>query len=325
MSQDFKKHRLHFVDLFCGIGGFHLGLKDHTCVFACDNHVHTARAYEANFNLRALRDIAQVNLADIPAHDVLCAGFPCQSFSKSGNRKGLTDSRGALFFDIVNIARYHKPQILLLENVPDLLSVDKGEVFKIIQYQLDKIGYHVHTCILDAVRFGVPQSRKRLYFRCLRKDANLDLSPVTGSDNFAVLNDVLDNDMPDNEQRDLMPKTTKQFYITHALGTQRMNKPARIGHYGNEGDEKRPGGATQGTRVYAPNGTALTTNASGINIGRQTGLYLINDRVRILSHLETKRVMGFPDDHIISPGPAGYKQLGNAVVPAVIKSPAAIH
>ena len=106
--------------------------QGHACVFSSDNDPKAQAAYQANFGDRPHGDITQVAESDIPAHDILCAGFPCQPFSISGNHGGITDPRGRLFCDIIRIARHHRPYIMLLENVKNILSIDKGRVIKTI-------------------------------------------------------------------------------------------------------------------------------------------------------------------------------------------------
>lgn len=160
-----------FVDLFCGIGGFRVALEKEglECVFSCDIDEQAQKAYHRNFGETPLGDITEINEREIPKHDILCAGFPCQSFSISGKQKGINDNRGRLFYEIVRIAKYHQPYIMLLENVKNILSVDDGAVIKIIETKLDEIGYYMHLSILNSSLFGVPQSRERVYFVCIEK------------------------------------------------------------------------------------------------------------------------------------------------------------
>ena len=123
---------MKFIDLFCGIGGFRIALESlgHTCVFSCEIDKKAQAAYQANFGELPHGDITKIAAQDIPTHDILCAGFPCQPFSLSGRRKAFEDSRCNLFYEIIRIARYHKTPILLLENVPHLLKIGGGEIFK---------------------------------------------------------------------------------------------------------------------------------------------------------------------------------------------------
>lgn len=168
-----------FIDLFAGIGGFHQAMKrlGGKCVFAAEINPETANTYKDNYGLDALHDITTLNPDDIPQHDVLCAGFPCQSFSKAGRQKGFGDVRGVLFFDIVRILKYHiyrygGPKYLVLENVRNLVSHDKGKTWLRIRKELDDIGYNVieTPLIVSPHYFGVPQLRERAVIVAVRKD-----------------------------------------------------------------------------------------------------------------------------------------------------------
>ena len=141
-----------FVDLFAGIGGFRVALERRglTCVFTSEIDKYAKDVYRRNFGCEPDGDIREVEAQDIPKHDILCAGFPCQSFSISGNHTGFRDNRGQLFYEICRIAEYHKPSILLLENVKNILTINKGQVLSIIKTQLDEIGYDVHYSLLNA-------------------------------------------------------------------------------------------------------------------------------------------------------------------------------
>lgn len=126
--------------------------------------------YKDNFGETPEGDITQIKSSDIPAHDVLCGGFPCQPFSISGKQMGFGDVRGTLFNDIIRIAKYHQPKYLFLENVANMVKHDNGNTIDTIIYELDKANYITHKQVLNASYFGIPQARKRLYFICVRKD-----------------------------------------------------------------------------------------------------------------------------------------------------------
>ena len=165
-----------FADLFCGIGGFRLALKRRglRCVFSSEIDEHAAEAYFGNFGERPAGDIREVPAEEIPDHDVLCAGFPCQSFSLAGTkttgRRGLADPRGALFFEIVRIAKKKRPAVMLLENVRGLLTQDGGRAVAEMDRALDEAGYVVRRNVLNAADYGIPQNRERVYFVCSRKE-----------------------------------------------------------------------------------------------------------------------------------------------------------
>lgn len=164
-----------FIDLFCGIGGFHQAMESlgGKCVFACDIDEDCRKTYEANYDIAPAGDITKIDAADIPAHDVLCGGFPCQAFSKAGNRLGFEDpTKGTLFFDICRILEYHQPQYALLENVRNLASHDGGNTWKVIHDKLVELGYNLlpEPVIFSPHYVGIPQHRERVYIMCVRKD-----------------------------------------------------------------------------------------------------------------------------------------------------------
>ena len=167
---------MRFVDLFCGIGGFHAALHrlGHECVFATDIDKSAAETYELNWGKPGGFDVncdIRGVLDDIPKMDVICAGFPCQPFSKSGAQEGFKDqTRGTLFHDICYLAEKHKPKVLFLENVPNLVKHDSGNTFAVIQHTLDELGYDFQWAILSPHKFGIPQVRTRVYIVAMRKD-----------------------------------------------------------------------------------------------------------------------------------------------------------
>ena len=159
-----------FLDLFCGIGGFHRAMAalGGRCVFACDIDASCREVYAANFGLTPHDDIRTATT--IPDHDILCAGFPCQPFSSAGNRAGFADqTRGTLFHEIVRILADKKPSAFLLENVKHILKIQKGGVYRTILAALNELGYSVSVVVLSPDDFGVPQHRERVYFLGVRR------------------------------------------------------------------------------------------------------------------------------------------------------------
>ena len=158
--------KLRFIDLFAGLGGFHQALTalGHSCVFACEIDENLAQLYEKNFGLRPSGDIRSVDIASIPAHDVLCAGFPCQPFSKAGDQKGFTCPQwGDLFDYVIAILRTHKPRFIIIENVPNLVRHNNGTTWKSILKRLRLAGYSVDDNLLSPHQFDVPQIRQRAF------------------------------------------------------------------------------------------------------------------------------------------------------------------
>jgi DNA (cytosine-5)-methyltransferase 1 len=312
-----NEHKLKgykFIDLFCGIGGFHLALTSFgaKCVFASDIDAEACKVYEKNFKMKPQGDITLIHARDIPKHDILCAGFPCQPFSISGNQQGFDDEhgRGKLFFDIVRIAKYHKPKILLLENVKNFEKHNNGKTIITVKEELNNIGYTVFYDVLCASDFEVPQQRKRIYIVAFRKDLKIDSFEFPrGAYSFKTLKDILitkaENKIKGNYYID-------RKYKIRIESTQRDNKLIRIGEIGL---------GRQGERIYSINGQATTLSSQGGGLGGKTGMYLIRKKVRKLFPRECARLMGFPDDFQLSSSQEqNYKQFGNSVVVDVIQA-----
>jgi predicted RNA methylase len=165
---------LKFIDLFCGIGGFHQALAKlgHKCVFASDIDANCRKAYENNYGLKPDGDITKIKVEHIPNFDILCGGFPCQPFSKAGFQKGFDDDRGNLFFNICDIVKHHKPKYMILENVRNLASHDNGNTWKVIRENIQKLGYYTYDkpVLLNVLHFNIPQNRERVVIMCKRMD-----------------------------------------------------------------------------------------------------------------------------------------------------------
>lgn len=155
---------LKFVDLFCGIGSFHHSFKElgFECVMACDINVSARETYKANYGIEPLGDITKIDPSTIPAHDILCAGFPCQPFSQCGQHKGFDDDRGTMFFQILKFATFHKPKFIILENVRGLYRHDNYRTFKRICCEMYAAGYELRFDVLTCSNYGIPQMRNAL-------------------------------------------------------------------------------------------------------------------------------------------------------------------
>lgn len=192
-----------FIDLFCGIGGFHQAMEDlgGECLFASDIDEDCQKTYEKNYHIKVIGDITKVDEKDIPAHDVLCGGFPCQSFSKAGNRLGFADpTKGTLFFDIMRIARYHHPKYMLLENVRNLASHDGGNTWRVIHDEVESAGYNLlpNPIIFSPHYIGIPQHRERVFIMCIRKD--LGILPEFYFDETMIPSCTIDSVLIDDEK-----------------------------------------------------------------------------------------------------------------------------
>ena len=170
---------LNVVSLFSGIGGFEEGIKNSNLnakvIFASDIDKYAQISYAANFGSKNLfGDITQINEKEIPDHDILCGGFPCQSFSIAGKRKGFDDIRGTLFFDVARILKEKKPKYVLLENVKNLVSHNNSSTIKTILNTLNDIGYTIDFTIINSREAGVPQNRDRIIIVGCRDDKHFD-------------------------------------------------------------------------------------------------------------------------------------------------------
>ena len=206
------KKGFKFIDLFAGIGGFHqamvqLGGK---CVFASEIDKYCQETYYKNYKILPFGDIRKIKVKDIPKHDVLCAGFPCQAFSKAGYQKGMSDTRGTLFFEIERILKYHKSKYIILENVRNLVSHDHGNTWKTIKNSLKKLGYRLtpEPLILSPHFFNVPQLRERVVILGIYDPKNVN---NTLEIEFKNLSDKNDNSIYSIIKSNIVDK---DYYIT---------------------------------------------------------------------------------------------------------------
>lgn len=300
-----------FIDLFAGIGGFHYALEDngHTAVFASEWDKDAAQVYELNHGLKPHGDITAIKEQDIPGHDIIGAGFPCQAFSISGRRGGFSDPRGTLFFEIARVAAHHRPKILFLENVRNFAQHDNGNTLKTVTKTLEDLRYNVFTRLYNASNFGLPQNRQRFFIVAVNKDYSEKDFIFPEEPNTPVsLQDIL-----------LEDSFTEQFVINRddivldlsKERTSSVNKPVRLGMVGKGG---------QGERIYSTQGHAITLSAYGGGVGAKTGLYYVNGKVRKLHPRECARVQGFPETFIIPERKQmAWKQFGNSVPVNVLK------
>lgn len=165
--------KFSFIDLFAGLGGFHIAMQElgGVCVFASELKPDLQKLYQKNYPDTPIYGDIKEHVENVPPHNVLCAGFPCQPFSQAGKREGFNDlDRGNLFEYICQIIEKHKPEYIFLENVANLRGHDSGNTWKVIQEKLDTLGYHVKEQIISPHEFAIPQHRRRIYIVCLRKD-----------------------------------------------------------------------------------------------------------------------------------------------------------
>ena len=292
---------VRFVDLFCGIGGFHiameqacadLGMKS-KAVFASDIDKDCQIAYEANFSMKVHGDITKIDEKDVPSHDILVGGFPCQPFSIIGERKGFDDTRGTLFFDIGRIIKEKKPAAFVLENVKTLRGHDGGQTLKLILDTLEGLGYRTTYTVLNALNFGLPQKRERIWI--VGNRLNMPISLPVGDTPMTPLSKILEAKVDSKhfasayirQKRYSVMKPGKEPTIWHE------NKAGNISSY--------------------PFSCALRAGAS-YN-------YLLVNGERRLTPREMFRLQGFPDSYkIISTDSQSRKQAGNSLPVNVAKA-----
>ena len=300
-----------FIDLFAGLGGFRIALESlgAKCVYSNEWDKFAKEVYYDNFGDIPDDDITKVDERLIPDHDILCAGFPCQSFSISGKQNGFDDDRGNLFFDIIRIIKHKKTKIIFMENVKNLVSHNNGKTLLTIKNEIQKLGYSFYYKVLNATDYGIPQKRERIYIVCFRNDLNIkNFKFPEPIELIKHLEDLLleDNQIPQNfyVNRD-------DIIIKNIEDNEYSNKSIKLGIVNKGG---------QGERIYSTKGVAITLSAYGGGIFSKTGVYLIDGKYRKLMPRECARIMGYPDDFkIIDNKNQAYKQFGNSVVIDVLQ------
>lgn len=286
-----------YIDLFAGIGGFHLAADalGGRCVFASEIDTEAKKAYYANYGIMPHGDITKISNDEIPDHDVLLAGFPCQPFSIIGNRLGFDDIRGTLFFEIARILKAKKPPIFVLENVKQLSRHNHGKTLNTILNTLEGLGYLVHWNILNALDFGLPQKRERTIivgFLDHAVDFSFPCPHAKGK-----LEDILE---PDETVDD-------KYFASERIIKKRLEKHQSEYNPGIWHENK------SGNITSYPYSCALRAGAS-YN-------YLLVNGVRRLTPREMLRLQGFPDSFkIVCNDSQTRKQAGNAVPVNVIQS-----
>jgi DNA (cytosine-5)-methyltransferase 1 len=212
-----NSNTLTYIDLFCGIGGFHqalnkLGAK---CILACDIDKNCRKVYLENYGIEPIEDIKTINPDLLPDFDILTAGFPCQAFSNGGKKKCFEDSRGLLFDEIIRIAKVKKPKFMFLENVKHILKVSDGEVIKYIKEQIALIGYELTLFQLSPHNYGVPQQRERVYFVCVYKGEQI--TPLNAPVNPIVLNPTIDPNTIDFNKFINSENVASKYYINSSI------------------------------------------------------------------------------------------------------------
>ena len=369
---------MKFIDLFAGIGGFRYGLQkveiesesssDHEsgasqhgqrafhCVWSNEWDKYANQIYKKHYGECDTRDIRTVDTKDIPDHDLLCAGFPCQSFSIAGKRLGFEDTRGTMFFEIARIIRDKRPRYFLLENVKGLLSHDEGKTFQTILGVLSDLGYEYQWQVLNSKNFGVPQNRERVFIvGHLRETSRPEVFPI--GESYSISHQTK---YAEQAGRSRISSTIDARYgslrnagetYLHYIGGIKGKRDMWL-----KNDKQHSRNFSQGQRVYSSDGIASTIAGNAGGLGGKTGLYAIpvltpdrmekrqngrrfkNDgdpaftltsqdkhgvydglSIRRLTPVECERLQGFPDNWTEGISDTQrYKCLGNAVTTLVI-------
>jgi len=293
------------VDLFAGIGGIRLGFEmefnNLECVFSSEIDKHAVITYKTNFECANINgDITKIQESDIPDHDILLAGFPCQPFSQAGKKKGFLDDRGTLFFDIKRILAKKKPKVFLLENVKQLKGHDQGKTLTTILNHLKEIGYtNTQYSVLRARDFGIPQNRERIY--------------IVG---------FLDNDIDFSFPQALNITTCVENILEDMVESKyTLSDKLWAGHQRRKINNKKNG---KGFGYGLFNGQSLYTNTLSARYYKDGSEILIEQEAenpRKLTPREAARLQGFPDSFVIPVSDTqAYKQFGNSVCIPVIQA-----
>lgn len=302
--------KLKFIDLFCGLGGFRLALEKQKadCVFSSDIDEAVRKVYKDNFGDYPSGDITKINEKDIPDFDILCGGFPCQSFSIAGKRLGFEDVRGTMFFEVARIIKEKKPKAFILENVKGLTNHDNGQTLKVILEVLDNLGYDFVYKVVNSADYGIPQSRERWYCVGVRKDLNIGIKlenifPLNNKI-FSSFDDVIDNneEYSDYSCSEICMKNIESF--KHKVKDKSSKYTLAY--------EIRPSRCQFRSNGISPCLTAkMGTGGNNVPV--------IVELNRRLTEKECLKLMGFPNNYKIGKGSKAYKQIGNSVVVPILE------
>ena len=302
-----KPQTFRFIDLFCGIGGFRLGFEQTgcECVFSSDWDRWSQKTYAANFGETPVGDLRSVPVTEVPPHDILCGGFPCQPFSLAGVSKknslgrkhGFDDEKqGNLFYEIVRLLEYHRPAAFLLENVKNLTSHDKGNTFRVIYSALTaELGYQVHTAVIDA-RHWLPQHRERIFLAGFREPRPFVFPALPAA--APTLSSILESAVD--------PKYTLSNKLWQYLQDYAAKHAALGNGFGCSVFDGKGVARTLSARYHKDGSEILISQGKGKNPRR-------------LTPRECARLMGYPDSYRIPVSDTqAYRQFGNSVAVPVV-------
>lgn len=324
----------NFIDLFAGIGGIRRAFEDigGKCVFTSEWDLGSQKTYKANFNIdhEIAGDITKIHAAEIPSHNVLLAGFPCQPFSIAGVSKKnslgnphgfLCSTQGTLFFDVARIIAFHRPEAFLLENVKNLISHDKGKTFQVIKRTLEEeLSYHIEWRVINAKKF-LPQNRERIFIVGFRDKCDFSFSQLQIPDEKygPTLKSVLHSE--DGSEKPEEPytlgsqaKVSSKYTLSEKLWKYLQNYAAKHKAMGNG----------FGYGLFGPNDVARTLSARYYKDGSEVLIMQKRRRPRRLTPRECARLMGFdvlgrPPMKIPVSDTQAYRQFGNSVAVPVVE------
>ncbi len=320
LLEDIKQQNtstINYIDLFCGMGGFRVAFEKVSkefnlkanCVLSCDIDPDARRIYHSNFGEEPQRDIKTIDLKNIPKHEILFAGFPCQPFSICGDMKGFDDLRGTLFFEIVKILAEKKPDLFLLENVKQLKGHDRGRTLQRIIDILTDLGYYIQYQILNALDFGLPQKRERIFIVGFREPVNCCCDNAKGTlcackFPMTPLGEILE------------PEVEPNYYASETIRKNRLSKYQAKSKNSFDKNQQYPTiwHENKAGHISAyPYSCALRAGAS-YN-------YLLVNGERRLTEREMLRLQGFPDSFkIVGSYSTMRKLVGNSVAIPCVES-----
>lgn len=295
-----EKTKFTFIDLFAGIGGVRLPFDElgGECVFSSEWDKYSQLTYAANHGHTPQGDITKISPKDIPKHDLLLAGFPCQAFSQAGRKRGFDDTRGTLFFYVANILNHHRPAAVLLENVKRFSTHDGGNTLRVVREIMEEMGYSFTHQVFSAKDFGVPQNRERIYMVALRAGNKFQFPspPKTPTSVAKIL-----------EKGSHLKKYT-------------LSDDLWKGHQRRKAEHLKKGNGF-GYQLFSSSSTyTATLSARYFKDGSEILIEQKGQNPRKITPREAARLMGFPESFkIVVSDTQAYKQFGNSVCVPVVR------
>lgn len=307
---------MRVVSVFSGLGGMDLGLvggfdflgnhyskMDYDIVYAMDFDKPITKIYNKNFKHQCVyEDILQLDERDVPEHDILIGGFPCQSFSVSAQnppRLGYKDNRGKLFFEMCRILKHHKPRFFVAENVKGILSANKRKAFPLILSEFQKAGYYVKYAVLNSADFGVPQKRERVFIVGFKYEEDYEnyRFPAPAVSKPVPLKEVL---KPESEIEE------RYYFSQRAVDGLKASRSYKTMNKGRAQDPNQPS-------------NTVSAHLAKVSLNSTDPILLINGRYRMYTPREVARIQSFPESFQLSGVKThDYRGLGNAVAPVVM-------